>query len=324
MRWRWQCSADLMAGVDDLARERRVALDLLADEEERGGHALAGEHLEHRGRALRVRPVVERERIARAARRAILDAERRPQRLHRPREPRAAGTPPPPRRRGAGEGACRAAMIVGRHGTRAGNPRGLRGLDALQPRDRAAGARRARGPTGAHAAARAARRLVRRSRWLLGTGLSILGFPLQFIALLLAPLVVVQPALAAGLLVLLYSPSGCSTSAPAATSTCASPRSCSASSAWRSRRRRAAPTQRGRARSRSCSWRSVWPACCPTAAPLGRSLARRHDDRRGAAFGWSGVATKLATDDFSQGHYGTRRRGRSRPRARRSSACSAR
>jgi hypothetical protein len=46
--------------------------------------------------------------------------------------------------------------------------------------------------------------LVRRSRWLLGTGMSILGFPLQVLALMLAPLVVVQPALAAGLLVLLF------------------------------------------------------------------------------------------------------------------------
>src|SRR6202043_3080083 len=46
--------------------------------------------------------------------------------------------------------------------------------------------------------------LVRRARWLLGTGLSILGFPLQVVALLLAPLVVVQPALAAGLLVLMF------------------------------------------------------------------------------------------------------------------------
>jgi hypothetical protein len=46
-------------------------------------------------------------------------------------------------------------------------------------------------------------RLLRRARWLLGTGLSILGWPLQLVALLLAPLVVVQPALAAGLLVLL-------------------------------------------------------------------------------------------------------------------------
>jgi hypothetical protein len=46
--------------------------------------------------------------------------------------------------------------------------------------------------------------LVRRARWLAGTGMSILGWPLQVVALLLAPLVVVQPALAAGLLVLLF------------------------------------------------------------------------------------------------------------------------
>jgi hypothetical protein len=46
-------------------------------------------------------------------------------------------------------------------------------------------------------------RLARRARWLAGTGLSILGWPLQIIALMLAPLVVVQPALAAGLLVLM-------------------------------------------------------------------------------------------------------------------------
>jgi hypothetical protein len=45
--------------------------------------------------------------------------------------------------------------------------------------------------------------LLRRARWVLGTGISILGWPLQVAALLLAPLVVVQPALAAGLLVLL-------------------------------------------------------------------------------------------------------------------------
>src|SRR5437588_598317 len=38
--------------------------------------------------------------------------------------------------------------------------------------------------------------LLRRSRWLRGTGLSILGFPLQVLALHFAPLVVVQPALA--------------------------------------------------------------------------------------------------------------------------------
>ncbi len=48
-----------------------------------------------------------------------------------------------------------------------------------------------------------AARLLRRPRWLAGTGLTILGWPLQLIALLWASIVVVQPALAAGLLVLL-------------------------------------------------------------------------------------------------------------------------
>src|ERR1700680_3085574 len=46
--------------------------------------------------------------------------------------------------------------------------------------------------------------LLKRARWLAGTGLSILGWPLQVVALLLAPLVIVQPALAAGLLVLMF------------------------------------------------------------------------------------------------------------------------
>jgi hypothetical protein len=45
--------------------------------------------------------------------------------------------------------------------------------------------------------------LLRRARWLFGTFLTILGWPLQVVALLFAPLVVVQPALAMGLLVLL-------------------------------------------------------------------------------------------------------------------------
>jgi hypothetical protein len=59
-------------------------------------------------------------------------------------------------------------------------------------------------PHGEHLRLALAWRLLRRGRWLLGTGLSILGWPLQLVALLLAPLVVVQPALAAGLLVLMF------------------------------------------------------------------------------------------------------------------------
>ncbi|HTD58585.1 MAG TPA: hypothetical protein VK672_06785, partial [Solirubrobacteraceae bacterium] len=46
--------------------------------------------------------------------------------------------------------------------------------------------------------------LLRRTRWLAGTGLSLLGWPLQVVALLLAPLVVVQPTMAVGLVVLLF------------------------------------------------------------------------------------------------------------------------
>jgi drug/metabolite transporter (DMT)-like permease len=45
--------------------------------------------------------------------------------------------------------------------------------------------------------------LVTRARWLFGTGMTIIGWPLQILALSYVPLVVVQPALASGLLVLL-------------------------------------------------------------------------------------------------------------------------
>lgn len=47
-------------------------------------------------------------------------------------------------------------------------------------------------------------RLVRRPRWLLGAALGLTAFPLQTAALLWAPLTAVQPADAAGLLVLLF------------------------------------------------------------------------------------------------------------------------
>ncbi len=45
--------------------------------------------------------------------------------------------------------------------------------------------------------------LLRSGRWLAGTAMTALGWPLQIVALLFAPLEVVQPALAIGLLVLL-------------------------------------------------------------------------------------------------------------------------
>ena len=63
-----------MPGRDDLRREAGISLDLLADQEERRRHTGVGQRGEHRGRALGVRAVVERERIAPAARGAVLDA----------------------------------------------------------------------------------------------------------------------------------------------------------------------------------------------------------------------------------------------------------
>jgi hypothetical protein len=47
-------------------------------------------------------------------------------------------------------------------------------------------------------------RLVKNPRWLLATAIGLLGWPLEIAALLLAPLTVVQPCLACGLVLLLW------------------------------------------------------------------------------------------------------------------------
>lgn len=47
-------------------------------------------------------------------------------------------------------------------------------------------------------------RLLRNRRWLAATGLGLLGWPLEIAALLLAPLTVVQPCIASGLILLLW------------------------------------------------------------------------------------------------------------------------
>jgi hypothetical protein len=47
-------------------------------------------------------------------------------------------------------------------------------------------------------------RLLRNRRWLAATGLGLLGWPFEIVALLLAPLTVVQPCLASGLILLLW------------------------------------------------------------------------------------------------------------------------
>ena len=150
-------------------------------------------------------------------------------------------------------------------------------------------------------------RLVRSSRWLLGTGLTILGFPLQFVALLLAPLVVVQPALAAGLLVLLYIAERLLDERPGryeymcviaivlgvvGVALAAPPRSTNHSA--------------------DASTITIVLVALGVASlvpyvlrALGRSVPVVTMVGAGVAFGWSGIATKLATDDFSSGHYAT-------------------
>jgi hypothetical protein len=146
--------------------------------------------------------------------------------------------------------------------------------------------------------------LVRRARWLAGTGLSVLGFPLQVVALMLAPLVVVQPALAAGLLVLMLAAEhllderpgraeyvavslivagvlGAALCAPAHTT------------AHTADRLTITLVLVGLGVASLIPYMlSVFHIRLAEVTMLGAGLA----------FGWSGVATKLASDDLSNGH----------------------
>jgi hypothetical protein len=146
--------------------------------------------------------------------------------------------------------------------------------------------------------------LLRRARWLLGTGLSILGFPLQVLALLLAPLVVVQPALAAGLLVLMflaqrmlgehagryeYMAMGAIVIGVIGAALSAPPRSATHTSEQLT----ITLVLLG------LGFASLLPYLLHM---LGRSPAAVTMIGAGLAFAWSGVATKLASDDLSQGH----------------------
>jgi hypothetical protein len=146
--------------------------------------------------------------------------------------------------------------------------------------------------------------LVRRGRWMLGTGLSILGWPLQVLALLLAPLVVVQPALAAGLLVLVFMGQrmlgehagrhehiamAAIVIGVIGAGLCAPPRSTSHTS----ERLTITLVLLGLALV------SLLPYLLRA---IRRSPASVTIVCAGLAFGWSGVATKLASDDLSHGY----------------------
>src|SRR5271165_3057815 len=122
------------------------------------------------------------------------------------------------------------------------------------------------------------RNLFRRTRWLAGTGLSVLGWPLQVIALLLAPLVVVQPTLAAGLLVLLF----------------LAQRMLGEHAGRREHVMMCAIVIGVFGAALTAPNRATTEASDLTITMLGAGLG----------FAWSGVATKLASDDLSQGHLG--------------------
>ncbi len=148
--------------------------------------------------------------------------------------------------------------------------------------------------------------LVRRARWLLGTGLSILGWPLQVLALLLAPLVVVQPALAVGLLVLLfvgqrmlgehagryeYSAMAAIVIGVVGVGLTAPPRST------------------GHTSQELVITLVLVALALASLLPYLLQLVHRSPAvvtmvGAGLAFAWSGVATKLASDDLAHGHLG--------------------
>ena len=148
------------------------------------------------------------------------------------------------------------------------------------------------------------RSLLMRGRWLAGTGMSVLGWPLQVVALLLAPLVVVQPTLAVGLLVLMFFAQrmlgehagryehlsmcaivlgviGAGLTAPARSTTEASHLSITI-----------VLVVLGLASLLPYLFRPFHRRSPTTLTMLGAGLG----------FAWSGVATKLASDDLSQGH----------------------
>jgi hypothetical protein len=149
--------------------------------------------------------------------------------------------------------------------------------------------------------------LIRRARWLAGTGLSVLGWPLQVVALLLAPLVVVQPTLAAGLVVLMFFAErllneqagryehlamGAIVLGVLGVALAAPPRTTTHSS----------ETLTITLVLLALGAASLLPYLLRV---VGRSPAIVTMIGAGLAFAWSGLATKLASDDLALGHIGT-------------------
>src|SRR3954470_23347569 len=191
-----------VARHDDLARERRVAAHLLADQEEGRPRPGALERRQHRRGAGRGRPVAEGHRHAGQPVDPPRDAQRRGER--RGVSGRGRGRP---RRRGRADredGGTHERMVAAMSASTGAGLVVAALAAACYETGYAFQALEARG-VGARHALRASLigQLVRNGRWLAATALSLLGWPLQVLALSLAPLALVQPTLALGLLLLL-------------------------------------------------------------------------------------------------------------------------
>jgi drug/metabolite transporter (DMT)-like permease len=146
--------------------------------------------------------------------------------------------------------------------------------------------------------------LLRRKRWLIGTGLSILGWPLQVVALLLAPLVVVQPALAAGLLVLMLFAQRILNEHAGRYEYLAV---CAIVVGVIGAALTAPPRSTHHAAEELTLALALGALAVASFLPyllrvIHRSPAVVTMVCAGLAFGWSGVATKLASDDLASGH----------------------
>jgi len=148
-----------------------------------------------------------------------------------------------------------------------------------------------------------ARGLIRRVRWLSGTGISMVGWPLQLLALSLAPLVVVQPALAMGLPVLMilgermlgehagrreHLAVGAIVLGVIGAGLCAPPRS-DTHAGWSTL-------------ALVLGWLALASLLPYMLLRLNRTFASVTMLGAGLAFAWSAVATKLASDDLAHGY----------------------
>lgn len=145
-------------------------------------------------------------------------------------------------------------------------------------------------------------RLVRNRRWLGATGLGLLGWPLEIGALLLAPLTVVQPCLASGLILLLWLGATKLGEAPGRREAVAVTAIIVglAGVAW------AAPDRSTDHAGTGAIALALGLVAIPIAAPYalrGRAIAVGLLPVISAGFGyaWTGIASKLLTDELATG-----------------------